>query len=173
MSKRKENQHNPLYPDRIESNAKGVLVAVISVIVAIILLAVIVVNFSYASGRRRSSGTDSYEEEMNQTDTAVEEDIAEPEETVDSDVEETGEADEEDLPEADIDAVTDTYAQFTGILTGSTDAYAVILEGAYTIYAYNDADEPVVMDDVNQIILIETGDADLARYVGEEVTVGG
>ncbi len=47
---------NPLYPERTESNAMGVLLAVVSVIVAIILLVVIVTNFSYALHPQGGSG---------------------------------------------------------------------------------------------------------------------
>lgn len=48
MEKRVDMRSNPLYPDRIENNAVGVLLALVSVVVAIILLVLIVKNFSYA-----------------------------------------------------------------------------------------------------------------------------
>ena len=47
---------NPLYPDRIENNAVGVLVALASIVVAIICLVLIVTHFSYAVRPERAPG---------------------------------------------------------------------------------------------------------------------
>ncbi len=55
-SKKVDMRGNPLYPDRIENNAVAVFLALVSVVVAIILLAVIVTNFSYAAHPDRARG---------------------------------------------------------------------------------------------------------------------
>ena len=55
-SKKVDMRGNPLYPDRIENNAVAVFLALVSVVVAIILLAVIVTNFSYAAHPERARG---------------------------------------------------------------------------------------------------------------------
>ena len=47
-------RRNPLYPDRIESNALGVLIAFVAIIVAIVALALIVKNFSYPAREQRA-----------------------------------------------------------------------------------------------------------------------
>ncbi|MCD8364628.1 MAG: C-type lectin domain-containing protein [Clostridiales bacterium] len=170
-------RHNPLYPDRIENDAMGVLLAIVSVIVAIILLVVIVTHFSYASARRISSQTDSYgnTEEEQLTDTADGEDDADvSEEDVDpEDTTDAAEDAEPDLSDVDIDAVSDSYAEFTGVLMEDGDSFAVVCSGGYSIYAYTDSGEAEVMDNVNQIVLQENEAWNLAGYVGEEVSVGG
>lgn len=50
------NFENTLYPDRVESNAAGILTAFISVAAAIVALVLIVSNFSYASHPERYAG---------------------------------------------------------------------------------------------------------------------
>lgn len=171
-------KHNPLYPERVESNAMGVLVAIISIVVAIILLVVIVTQFSYASANsRRHSQTDSYyndaaddEEEEQEESDAVDgkEETAETEETGDSE-----EENEPDLSDIDIDAVSDGYAEFTGTLVETGAGYAVVLEGSYNIYAYDDSGEADVLRDVNQIFLNDIGDWDIASSVDGEVSIAG
>lgn len=54
-SKRVDMRHNPLYPDRIESNAMGVLIAIAAVIVALICLVLIVKNFNYSARQHRQA----------------------------------------------------------------------------------------------------------------------
>lgn len=45
---------NPLYPDRIESNAVGVLIAIAAIIIAIVALVLIVKTFSYPAQEQRA-----------------------------------------------------------------------------------------------------------------------
>ena len=79
------NFENTLYPDRVESNAAGILTAFISVAAAIVALVLIVSNFSYASHPERYAGnqqaaqnaeTENYEEnyEGNLPDSAYSDD---------------------------------------------------------------------------------------------------
>ncbi|MCD8364630.1 MAG: YARHG domain-containing protein [Clostridiales bacterium] len=100
---------NPLYPDRIESNAMGVLLAVISVIVAIILLVMIVSNFSYAAHPKRVSGytgvTDTSTDTVGvyEEDTGMEE-IDAAEEIDDASGEEIDAAQSEELMEESVES---------------------------------------------------------------------
>ena len=55
-SKRVDMRNNPLYPDRIENYAVAVLLALASIVVAIIFLVLIVTNCSYAAHPERAVG---------------------------------------------------------------------------------------------------------------------
>lgn len=54
-SKKVDMRNNPLYPDRIESNAVGVLIAIAAIIIALICLVLIVKNFNYPARQYRQT----------------------------------------------------------------------------------------------------------------------
>ncbi len=137
------------------------------VILVVIIFIVIAVIFIV---RGRNSDTDTVQNDTTAV-TATTETNAYTD--TDQETQETEETEEADLSEVDIDAVSDSYAEFTGTLSTRGGEYMVKLDTAYNIYAYNDSGEQTVMKNVNQIILNDTGGWDLAGYVDGEVTVCG
>ena len=54
-SKKVDMRQNPLYPDRIESNVVGVLIAIAAIVVALVCLVLIVKNFNYPARQYRQT----------------------------------------------------------------------------------------------------------------------
>ncbi len=159
-------------------NPVAKILAIVVIVIAVLFIISIISNLLGAGGSKKHRGSDTVTaaaEDDEESENDVEEIYGE-DSDVTEDTEETADGEESsgvDLSSVDIDAVSDSYATFTGTLMDAGDSYVVSLQDSYTIYAYNDAGVDMVMSHVAQIVLNDTGGWDIDGYVGEEVTICG
>lgn len=78
-----------------------------------------------------------------------------------------------DLSEVNVNAVDESYWEYTAELEESGGAAVLALEEPLTFYAYNVDNEATLLKNVHEVYIDDTNGMDVSDFLGKETTVGG